>query len=91
MGRPIVVSVPRQILSSEDPIHQEHLSTIADMDLSIELFTPDPPMGNGPLGSFLNKELDNESTISVISVNRQTGWFGWDNVRTMLRYSCLIR
>ena len=63
MGRPIHVSVPRRILSSENPIRQEYLNTIADMDLSIELFTPDPPRGHGPLGSFLNEELHNESAV----------------------------
>lgn len=63
MQRPIQVSVPRHILSSEDPAHQEYLRTIADMDLSIELFTPDPPLGNGPIGSFINEELYNESAV----------------------------
>lgn len=37
MGRLIRVSVPRGVLSSENPVRQEYLSTIADMDLSIEL------------------------------------------------------
>lgn len=67
MGRPIRVSVPRRILSSENPVRQEYLNTIADMDLSIELFTPDPPRGHGPLGSFLNEELYNESAVERAS------------------------
>jgi hypothetical protein len=54
MRRPIRVSVPRRTLSSENPVRQEYLNTIADMDLGIELFTPDPPREHGPLGSFLN-------------------------------------
>ena len=67
MGRTIRISIPRQILSSENPVRQEYLSTIADMGLSIELFTPDPPMGNGPLGSLLNEELYNESAVERAS------------------------
>jgi len=67
MGRPIHVSVPRSILSSENPVRQEYLSTIADMDLGIELFTPDPQRGHGPLGSFLNEELYNESAVERAS------------------------
>ena len=67
MGRPIRVSVPRRILSSENPVRQEYLNTIADMDLSIELFTPDPPKRHGPLGSFLNEELHNESAVERAS------------------------
>ena len=67
MRRPIRVSVPRRILSSENPVRQEYLSTIADMALSIELFTPDPPRGHGPLGSFLNEELHNESAVERAS------------------------
>ncbi|WP_135305440.1 sugar phosphate isomerase/epimerase family protein [Haloarcula amylovorans] len=67
MGRPIRISVPRRILSSENPVRQEYLSTIAEMNLSIELFTPDPPGGHGPLGSFLNEELYNESAVERAS------------------------
>ena len=67
MGRPIYVSVPRSILSSENPVRQEYLNTIAEMALSIELFTPDPQRGNGPLGSFLNGELYNESAVERAS------------------------
>jgi len=67
MGRPIRVSVPRRILSSGNRVRQEYLSTIADMDLSIELFTPDPLRGHGPLGSFLNEELYNESAVERAS------------------------
>jgi hypothetical protein len=37
------------------------------MDLSIELFTPDPQKGHGPLGSFLNEELYNESAAERAS------------------------
>jgi hypothetical protein len=37
------------------------------MDLSIELFTPDPQRGHGPLGSFLNEELYNESAVERAS------------------------
>jgi len=37
------------------------------MDLSIELFTPDPPRGHGPLESFLNEELHNESAVERAS------------------------
>jgi hypothetical protein len=67
MGRPIYISVPRSILSSENPVRQEYLNTIADMDLDIELFTPDPQSGHGPLGSFLNEELYNESAVERAS------------------------
>jgi len=67
MGRPIRVSVPRRILSSENPVRQEYLNTIDDMDLGIELFTPNPPRGHGPLGSFLNEELYNESAVERAS------------------------
>jgi hypothetical protein len=67
MGRPIRVSVPRRILSSENPVRQEYLNTIDDMDLGIELFTPDPPRGNGPLRSFLNEEMYNESAVKRAS------------------------
>ncbi|WP_157969463.1 hypothetical protein [Haloplanus rubicundus] len=67
MGRPIRVSIPRHVLSSENPVRQEYLSTIANMDLSIELFTPDPPGGHGPLGSFLNEEQYNESAVKHAS------------------------
>jgi hypothetical protein len=37
------------------------------MDLGIELFTPDPQRGHGPLGSFLNEELYNESAVERAS------------------------
>lgn len=67
MGRPILVSTPRRMLSSEDPVRQEYLSTIVDMDFSIELFTPDPPKGHGPLRSFFNEELHNESAVKRAS------------------------
>jgi len=67
MGRPIHASVPRRVLSSENPVRQEYLSTIADMDLSIELFTPDRSRGHGPLGSFLNEELYNEAAVERAS------------------------
>ena len=67
MGRPIYVSVPRSILSSENPVRQEYLSTIVEMDLSSELFTPHLSRGDGPLGSFLNEELYNESAVKCAS------------------------
>ncbi|ERG97615.1 MAG: hypothetical protein J07HQX50_01643 [Haloquadratum sp. J07HQX50] len=40
---------------------------IADLDLSIELFTPGPPKGHGLFGSFLNEELHNESAVERAS------------------------
>lgn len=67
MKRPIRVSVSRQVLFADTPVRQRYLETMADMDLSIELFTSESQGGDGPIGSFLNEELYNESAVKRAS------------------------
>ena len=67
MSGSITVSVPRHVLFAEKTARQEYLSTIAEMGLGVELFTPDPPQGHGSLTSFLTEELHNESAVESAS------------------------